>query len=158
MKKFLSDSILITAGGLVNRTKGFIFIPVIVTYIGLWSSARKMTISGKAAVSLATTSPPASSRPAISLVSFYLPSCWDFWVLSSFFWWLDGSMTFSWKATICSLCNTLLLYWQPTFATQTSANTCWLSKSSRPTPPSHSFMTYYPISPSSAGPSIGEVS
>lgn len=35
MKKFLSDSILITAGGLVNRTKGFIFIPVIVTYIGL---------------------------------------------------------------------------------------------------------------------------
>lgn len=35
MKKFLSDSILITAGGLVNRTKGFIFIPVIVAYIGL---------------------------------------------------------------------------------------------------------------------------
>ncbi len=35
MKKFLSDSILITAGGLVNRTKGFIFIPIIVAYIGL---------------------------------------------------------------------------------------------------------------------------
>ena len=35
MKKFLSDSILITAGGLVNRTKGFIFIPIIVAHIGL---------------------------------------------------------------------------------------------------------------------------
>lgn len=35
MKKFFSDSILLTLGGLVNRTKGFIFIPIIVSYVGL---------------------------------------------------------------------------------------------------------------------------
>ena len=35
MKKFVSDSVFITVGGLVNRVKGFLFIPIIVACIGL---------------------------------------------------------------------------------------------------------------------------
>ncbi|MEQ9437863.1 MAG: oligosaccharide flippase family protein [Cyclobacteriaceae bacterium] len=35
MKKFVSDSVFITVGGLVNRVKGFLFIPLIIVYIGL---------------------------------------------------------------------------------------------------------------------------
>ncbi|MEM9674216.1 MAG: lipopolysaccharide biosynthesis protein [Bacteroidota bacterium] len=35
MKKFVSDSVFITVGGLVNRVKGIFFIPLIIAYIGL---------------------------------------------------------------------------------------------------------------------------
>lgn len=35
MKKFLSDTLFITAGGLVNRVKGLLFIPLIIAAVGM---------------------------------------------------------------------------------------------------------------------------
>ncbi|MEM7659743.1 MAG: oligosaccharide flippase family protein, partial [Bacteroidota bacterium] len=35
MKKFLSDTLFITAGGLINRVKGLVFIPLIIAAVGM---------------------------------------------------------------------------------------------------------------------------